>query len=646
MRRTPSAWFRPLLLAGAACLAVGAGRAADEPAGAKLGTRIANVPFRDAAGKVSALHDLQGKRAVVVVVLNFDCPNSVGYAPLLADLAKRYADKGAAFVGVCAADDEDAASVAKKAGEYGLGFPVYRDDRGAVVEALKAEATPEAFVLDHNFVLRYRGRIDDGYAARLKKSRTVSRHDLKDALDEVLAGKPVSTPVTKAVGCPIAVARAVKKDGPVTYYRDVLPILRNNCQVCHRPGEVGPFSLLTYKQAVSWASDIKDYTQSRQMPPWKVVEGVAFHNERRLSDRDIATLAAWADGGTPAGDPRNAPAPKEFVEGWMLGKPDLVVRPSDDFVVGPGGRDLFRCFVMPTGLTEDKYVVAIEVKPGNSRVVHHTLNYIDAHGRGRELEAKAREREKGKTEADFDRGPGYSSEMSIGFLPDGALSGWAPGQLARRLPAGYGWFLPKGSDVIMQAHYHRDGRVEKDRTQIGLYFAPKTEGIRPYKGGVIQGRFPKLVPLLPDPLGTGVPAGDAHCRVTGRADVLEDCTLHSLMPHMHLVGKEIKVTLKTAAGEARVLLAIKDWDYNWQESYFLEQPLALKAGDALEVVAVYDNSGKNPNNPFDPPRNVLFGEQTTNEMCFVFLGATSDGPRRSPFSPPRGMRPRPSEPKR
>jgi peroxiredoxin len=628
MRRIRSACFRPLLLAGAALLVLSAARAADEPAGAKLGTKIANVTFKDAAGKPATLHDLLGKQALVVVTLNFDCPNCTGYAPVLADLARTYADKGITFVGVCPADDEDAASVEKKAKEYKLGFPVYRDDTGATVEALKAEITPEAFVLDHNAVLRYRGRIDDSYSARLKKNRTVTHHDLKDALDDLIAGKPIRTPLTVAVGCPVEAAKKVSKDGKATYYRDVLPVLQNNCQACHRPGEVGPFSLLTYKQAVRWASDIKEYTQSRQMPPWKIVEGVPFHNERRLSDKEIATLAAWAEGGTPEGDPKDAPRPKEFVDGWMLGKPDLVLQPSEEFVVGPGGRDLFRCFVLPTNLTEDQYVVAIEVKPTNPRVVHHTLNFIDTQGRGRKLEEKAKEDEKDKKPDDYDRGPGYSMAMGVGFRPDGALSGWAPGQLAHRLPDGYGWHLPKGSDVIMQVHYHRDGRVEKDRTQIGLYFAKKGDAVKPFKSGVIAGQFPR-VGLFP-----GIPSGEENYQIKGSVSVREDCTLHSIMPHMHLVGKQIKVTLKPAEGEARTLLAIKDWDYNWQETYFLKRPLKLKAGDVLEVEAVYDNSRKNPNNPNDPPRTVFVGEQTTNEMCFVFLGATSDGPSRSPFGRP------------
>jgi peroxiredoxin len=620
MRATLSSCLCLLLIAATA-------RADDEP-GAKLGTKIANVTFKDAAGKSSALHDLAGKKAVVVVTLNFDCPNSTGYSATLAELAKTYGDKGVPFIGVCPSADEDAASVAKKAAEYKLDFPVYKDEKGTAVEALKAAATPEAFVLDHNFVLRYRGRIDDGYSARLKKNRTITHHDLKDALDDLLAGKPVATPLTKAVGCPIDLDKKVSKDGSVTYYRDVLPILQENCQSCHRPGEVGPFSLMTYKQAVTWASDVKDYAKSRQMPPWKITEGVPFHNERRLSDKEITTLAAWADNGTPEGDAKDAPKPKEFVTGWMHGQPDLVLQPEGDFVVGAGGRDLFRCFVLPTKLTEDRYVVAIEVRPGNPRVVHHTLNFIDSFGRGRKLEEQAQQDEKGKKSDDVDRGPGYSMAMGVGFQPNGALSGWAPGQLGYKLPDGYGWHIPAGSDVIMQVHYHRDGRLEKDRTQIGLYFAKKSSGIKPFKGGVIAGQFPR-VGLFP-----GIPAGDEHCAIHGSIPVREDCTLYSVMPHMHLVGKEIKVTLKPSGGEAKTLLAIKDWDYNWQETYFLKQPLKLKAGDVLEVDAVYDNSTKNPNNPNDPPKSVFIGEQTTNEMCFVFLGATSDGPGRSPFGRP------------
>jgi hypothetical protein len=388
---------------------------------------------------------------------------------------------------------------------------------------------------------------------------------------------------------------------------------------------------MTYKQAVNWAGDIKEYTQSRKMPPWKLTEGIPFHNDRRLSEKEIATLAAWVDGGTPEGDPKDAPPPRQFTDGWQLGKPDLVLTPREDFILGPSGRDLFRVLVLPTNLPEDRYVVAVEVRPGNPRIVHHTLNFIDTTGQGRKLEEAAQAREKDKKETAYDRGPGYSVSMGVGFLPQGGLSGWAPGQMARQLPEGYGFYLPKNSDVIVQVHYHRNGRVEKDRIAIGLYFARKTEGMKRFKGGVIAGRF------------IAIPAGSERFKVTGDVKVVEDCLLHSVMPHMHLIGREIKVTLKEPEGDARTLLNITDWDYNWQETYFLKQPMKLKAGSVLTVDAVYDNSARNPNNPNNPPRLVTFGEQTTNEMCFVFLGATSEGPSRSPFSRPMGLGLRPAD---
>ena len=577
------------------------------------------------------LHDLKDKRAIVVVFLSFECPVSTSYSSMLADIARRYAERKVALIGVCCADGETARSVAKQADDYKLGFPVFWDGQRSAIWAFKADLTPEAFVLDHNFVLRYCGRIDDAFAARLKQNRQIKSHDLTDALDELIAGKAVGRPVVQAIGCPIAVERKVKQDGAVTYYRDVAPILQAQCQECHRPGQVGPFALMNYKQAVNWADDIKSYTASRQMPPWKIAAGVPFHHDRRMSDKEIATLAAWVNDGTPEGNPHDAPPQRKFTNGWQLGTPDLVLSATKEFVLGPGGRDVFRVFVLPTNLSEDKFVVAYEVKPGNPRIVHHTLNFIDMTGRGRELEEAAQEKEKSKTEADVDRGPGYSVAMGVGFFPQGGLGGWAPGQRPQPLPDGYGYRLLKGSDIVVQVHYHRDGRLERDRLQIGLYFSKKTEGMKAFKGGVIAGRF------------VVIPAGNPKFKVTGSTTASQDCVLHSIMPHMHLLGRQIKVTMTPPKGEKQTLLDIESWDYNWQETYFLKQPLQIQKGTKVEVEAVYDNSEGNASNPNSPPKWVTFGEQTTNEMCFVFLGATSDGPGRSPFASPFGGRRRLNE---
>ncbi|MCI0638734.1 MAG: redoxin domain-containing protein [Gemmataceae bacterium] len=599
---------------------------------AVLGEKVANLTFRDEQGKSHALHDLKNKKAIVIVFLSFECPVSNSYAQPLADMANEYGKYGVTFLGLTTNAEETAAQVAKHAKDFNVPFPVFQDAELAAAEALKAEVTPECFVLDGGFTLRYRGRIDDSYSDRLKKHPKVTKHNLRQVIGEVLSGRPVAEPATIAIGCSIPRAEsAVAKTGAVTYYKDVLPILQNHCQTCHRPGEVGPFSLMTYRHAKNWAGDIKTYTQKRIMPPWKPAEGVAFHNERRLEQKEIDTLAAWVDGGTPEGDPKHAPPPRKFPEGWQLGKPDVVLTVDEEFTLGPTGSDLFRCFVLPTNLPEDHYVAAVELRPGNPRIVHHVLTFIDTTGQARKLEKAQKEKtptlaDDHPLESTFDRGPGYTVAMGVGFVPQGGLSGWVPGQMPRLLPEGYGFYLPKKADVVLQMHYHRNGRVEKDRTQIGLYFS-KTKKNKPFQGHVIAGSSGLLRPFFM------IPAGAERHHLGGDLWASGDFTLHAVTPHMHMIGKEIAVTMTPPDGPPQTLIAIKEWDYNWQETYMLKHPIAVKKGTRLHVDAYYDNSSKNPNNPSNPPRLVTFGEQTFNEMCFVFLGGTSNNVgRRLPLS--------------
>ncbi len=596
--------------------------AGDEVSKARVGEKIPNLKFVDDKGKTHQLHDLKNQKAIVLVFLAFECPVSNSYSQPLAELARDYAKRGVTVWGLTPNQEDGPAEVAKHAKEFNLPFPVFRDDKYRAAQALQADITPEAFVLDSSYVLRYRGRIDDSYTERLqKKHDKVGSHDLSLAVAELVAGRPTGVTATKAIGCPITrEEKVVAKVGSVTYHRDVQPIVQNHCQSCHRPGESGPFALTNYRQAVNWADDIKSYTQNRTMPPWKPSEGIAFHNERRLSDKDIATLAAWVDGGTPKGDEKDAPAKVTFPEGWKLGTPDLVLTVDNDFLLGPNGKDVFRCFVLPTSLKEDQYVSALEVRPGNNRVVHHALLFVDKNGKGRELadawQAKQKPVDPNDADSAFDRGPGYNVTMGgVGFAPTGGLSGWAPGQMPRHQPDGVGWFLPKQSDVVMQLHYHRNGRAEKDRTQVGLYFAKKKID-HPLVSGVIGGGVGKG----PFRMFFSIPAGESQYPVDGDLWATGDFTLLSVMPHMHMVGKQIEVAMTPPGGKPQKLMTIKDWDYNWQETYFFKQPIQVKAGTRFHVDAVYDNSLKNPRNPFNPPRRITFGEQTDNEMCFVFLG--------------------------
>jgi peroxiredoxin len=610
----------------AAALVVGCGlvslaRADDLPRTDKLNKSFATLTLTDPDGKAFALADLKEPKAVVVVFLSFDCPVSTGYTPLLTELARTHEKDGVTVVGIVPTDDT-AEQVKKHAAEYKLPFKVFPDSKLAAADAFKAQATPEAFVLDRNLILRYRGRIDDSQKSRTQKNGGVTSHDLQDALAAVLVGKDVAVPATKPIGCGIGPKeRTVKADAAVTYYKDVAPILQTHCQECHRPDQVGPFSLVTYKQAVNWADDIRDYTKDKKMPPWKPAGGPGYKNARGVPDADVATIARWVDAGCPEGDPKHAPPPRVYSDEWKLGKPDLVLEMPEDYHVGPSGKDIFRCFVFPTALGEDKYIVGYEVRPGNPRVVHHSLNYFNTTGQGLELEK--REQAKVRTPGQADYGPGYSAAMYVGFIPDptlakpgvppaGIFGGWAPGQLGTRTPEGTGFLLPNGADVILQIHYHRTGKPETDRTKLGLFFAKKPVD-RPYQTIYVGG----LSPL------NQIPAGIPDYLAKGSVEILTDCILHSVMPHMHLVGRSIKVTLTPPGGPATTLVDIPDWDYNWQETYWFKDPIPVKKGTVVEVSAVYDNSSHNPNNPYSPPQSIVFGEHTTNEMLFGFLGVSS-----------------------
>ncbi len=563
-------------------------------------------------GKTHAL-PAAGAKASVVVFYSTECPMSNAYLTALNEMARRYGPEGARFVGVNASREEAVPALKAHAKEFEIAFPLLKDDGGDLVRAVGARVYPEAVILDAAGVVRYRGRIDDAYSARLKPRAKVSRHDLEAALKQVLSGEAVTEPRTQAFGCPIPGAgkRIVARAPTVTYHRDVLPILQASCQTCHRPGQLGPFSLMSYTQAVKWADDIVGETRAKRMPPWKAAQRGHFTNERVLTDAQVRTLATWVAEGMPEGDVKDAPRPAKFHDGWQLGTPDLILEPTADVVIGPTGRDAFHVIVLPTGLKEDRYIAAVEVRPGNTRVVHHTVHLIDKHSRGKAL-IKTRG---GKT-ALGDDGPGYWSRMGFGFLPDPSqgLGGWAPGLVPQRLPAGVGQLLPKGADILMQVHYHRTGKVERDRTRIGLYF----------QKGDVKGTFQ----AHPVPgLFLRIPPGEKEFKVDSTWRTTEDATLHYLVPHMHLLGKSIELTARLPGRkEEETIISIPEWDYEWQEMYQLKRPRRLPAGTVLRVRATFDNSADNPRNPSDPPVGVRFGEQTHHEMCFVFAGIHTEKP--------------------
>jgi mono/diheme cytochrome c family protein len=397
----------------------------------------------------------------------------------------------------------------------------------------------------------------------------------------------------------LAAAPAFAADEEVTYSKHVAPILWENCAGCHRPGEVGPFSLLSYGDAAKRAEFLGEITASRRMPPWKAEPGFGeFHDVRRLSDREIELIARWAEAGAPEGNPADLPPAPKFPEGWQLGEPDLVLEMPEAFEVPAAGRDAFRCFVIPTGLAEDRTVAAVEFRPGNRKVVHHALFFLDASGEGRE-----------KDEAD--PAPGYESFGGPGIPLGGSLGGWAPGATPRRLPEGYGRMLRKGSDLVLQVHYHPSGKAEADRSTVGIYFTKEPAA------KIVMG-----LPLVNR--GISIPPGEARHKVTARFTLPVDVTAVGISPHMHNLGREMKVVAVGPDGTKTPMIWIKDWDFNWQGQYLYENGVRLPKGTTLELEAFYDNTEGNPRNPNRPPKLVAWGEQTTDEMCLCGVQVVAD----------------------
>lgn len=393
---------------------------------------------------------------------------------------------------------------------------------------------------------------------------------------------------------------ATKAPAVPTFNRDIAPILYRNCSNCHRPGEVAPFALLTYQDAAKRAKQIADITQARVMPPWKATPGYGdFLDVRRLTDQQIATIQDWAAHGAPEGDAAQKPTPPQFPKGWLGGEPDQVFKMTQSYSVPAEGADQFRCFVIPLNANQDEYVKKVEFRPGNPRIVHHAILFLDTSGEARRRETAP--------------GQGYSCVGGPGLDITGSLGGWAPGAMPSNAREGVAHTIKKGADLVLQIHYHLDGKQEQDQSTVGLTFAkaPPTKGLT-------------LMVLGNEKID--IPAGDSHYVVKASGVLPMDAEAIAIFPHAHYLCKDMKVDAHLPDGSVVPLIWIKDWDFNWQGSYRYASPVKLPKDTRLEMQYTYDNSAANPHNPSDPPREVKFGEQTTNEMGFAFVSLTLSSP--------------------
>jgi len=568
---------------------------------------LPHLELLDLAGGAHQVGDVRPGALTVVVFLSLSCPIANAALPRLdALVTAEEPGRSVRLYGVVSDRSVTRAAAAAHYRERPTTFPILFDASGAIREALAPTHVPEAFVFDDTGQLAYRGAIDDGFAAVGRRRPNVTRQHLADAVAAVQRGAAPSEPFVPPVGCRLEVPLS-RPEAEVSFARDVAPILNERCVSCHRPGGGGPFPLTSAAEAAAVAPMLVEVTRDRTMPPWPPRPDPAHTlvGERWLSDAEIAVLARWTAAGCPPGDAADLPPPPRFVEGWQLGRPDLVVRMPEPFIVPADGPDVFRNFVVPLDIPADRVVAAIEFHPGDHRVVHHAVLFLDESGQARTLDAA-------------DPRPGYEGFGGPGFLPSGALGGWSVGNTARRLPGGRGRYLRQGSDLVVQVHYHPDGVERTDRSEIGIYFVdePVAEFLADRQrlvGSIWAANY-----LL------DIPAGDANHAVAARYRLPREVTIVGVVPHMHLLGRSVRVRADLPGGERRVILDIPAWNYAWQDEYLYEQPFSLPVGTELVVEAVFDNSAANPSNPSTPPRRVVWGDGTLDEMLFCFFLVSAD----------------------
>ncbi|MDX1432813.1 MAG: tetratricopeptide repeat protein, partial [Gammaproteobacteria bacterium] len=380
----------------------------------------------------------------------------------------------------------------------------------------------------------------------------------------------------------------------VTFNRDIAPIVFENCVVCHRPHGAAPFSLLDYAQASKRAGLIAALTQSRYMPPWLPARGdVELLGERGLSDEEIALIAEWVEQGALEGDAADLPPAPQFTDGWLLGEPDMVIAMPTPFTVPAEGVDVFRNFVLPIPVSRPRWVRAVELKPGNPRVVHHAVMQVDP-------SRASRRRDEEDAEVGF-----AGMDMAGSEPPGGQLIGWTPGKVPI-IDDRLAWQVQPGSDVVLQLHMLPSGKPEPVAARIGLYFTDQPPEAQAFS-------------LLMRNDDIDIPAGEADHVIEDSLTLPVGVEAIGIYPHAHYLGKRIEAHATLPDGTTRTLIDIPHWDFNWQDDYRFAEPLPLPAGTTIDMRFVFDNTASNPRNPNSPPERVRFGNRSSDEMATLSI---------------------------
>ncbi len=547
-----------------------------------IGQTISKLHVAEPHGRDFSFTRIRGKRLTVIAFLGTECPLAKLYSARLETLAQQYRNHGLTVIGFCSNAQDSQQDVTDFVHQHALTFPVFKDTRHRVADQLKAVRTPEVFLLDHEQRVVYWGRIDDQYAIGIKKAKP-QRSDLKIAIDETLAGNKVSIPIAESVGCHIGRLEIPVPTADLTFHEHIIPLLRKHCVNCHKQDNIAPFALLDYDEVAGWAPMIREVVEGERMPPWFANPNHGnFKNNARLSAAEKATLLGWIERGCPPGSldvvadiqiEQNKPAKSN----WEISEPDAVFFISNHpHTIPAQGQVDYEYFLVDPEFQEDKFLQAVQVKPGNYSVVHHALVSLVMPG-----------------------------NTSPGVGNCGVLINYAPGMQSTKLPAGMGIHVPAGAKFLFQMHYTPNGTQQRDRTSLGIVFADPQQVTSVVRGGAIAN------------VGITIPPNTHDHHEVAELKIDRPVELLSLSPHMHLRGKAFRYEAFFPKGRREILLDVPKYDFNWQLRYLLEKPLPLPPGTRIRCTAWYDNSSRNPANP-DSTLEIQWGDQTTDEMLIGF----------------------------
>ncbi|HVJ85496.1 MAG TPA: redoxin domain-containing protein [Caulifigura sp.] len=569
--------MRHVMAAAAIVAALFAGVARAEAA-EKL-TVVPEFALKDYRGREYKLSEYEKQPVIVVAFLGVECPLAKQYSIRLQELAKEFADKGVTFLGVDANSQDAPTEIAAFVRRQGLEFPMLIDAGCKLAEKLGATRTPEVVVLDQNRAVRYRGRIDDQFQIGVVRDKA-ERQELRDAVDALLAGKPILVAETQPIGCLIGKPAAPTDKPTVTWSKEIVRIFQSRCQECHRDGDIGPFALFDYEEAAGWGEMIAEVVRQDRMPPWHASPKFGhFSNARMLPADEKQAILTWVKEGCPKGDPADLPATKTFTKGWQLSRePDAVFEMSEPYEVpADAGKQgvRYQNFWVDPQLTEDKWLAQAEVIPGAAAVVHHIIVYLH---------------------------PDKDDKQREVFL-----TAYVPGLRVRPITEGFAKRIPAGSMLRFQVHYTPNGTPVEDRSKVGFVYAdPATVTNEVITTEAVNTRF-QLEPFKDDQV------------VTARSSKApRELKMLTMSPHMHLRGKSFRFELRQPDGTMETLLDVPQYDFNWQTSYELAEPIVLPAGSQVVCTASFDNSENNLNNP-DPSKKVKWGDQSWDEMMIGYF---------------------------